>query len=128
MAKVLFVGIEPDQVDFSDPSLPPGMNAETIREGVRRSVEGLTAAGHTVDQLYVPAAREAAVSVFSARLAAAQPALVVIGGGVIIPPANRLLFEGLLNAIVKQSPPPAVGLIARPEDAPAAAARILSGG
>jgi hypothetical protein len=28
MARVLFVGQKPETVDFSDPSLPPGFNAE----------------------------------------------------------------------------------------------------
>ena len=29
MARVLIIGIDPDEVDFSDPSLPPGMDAST---------------------------------------------------------------------------------------------------
>ena len=31
MTRVLFVGQKPETVDFSDPSLPPGFNAEKSR-------------------------------------------------------------------------------------------------
>ncbi|WP_421853306.1 hypothetical protein [Novosphingobium sp.] len=128
MPRILLVGIDPDQVDFADPALPPGMTAEMIRRGVQVSVDGLAAAGHAVDQLFIPAAKEDAIAVLSARLAEGRHDMVIIGGGVIIPPSNRLLFEAMLNVIVQQSPAPAVGLIARPEDAPTAAARVLGAG
>ena len=31
MTRVLFVGQQPETVDFSDPALPPGFNAEKIK-------------------------------------------------------------------------------------------------
>ncbi len=34
MTSVLFVGQKPETVDFSDPSLPPGLNAEKIQAGI----------------------------------------------------------------------------------------------
>ncbi len=34
MKRVLFVGQEPETVDFSDPALPPGFDAEKIRGGI----------------------------------------------------------------------------------------------
>ena len=33
MTRILFVGQKPATVDFSDPSLPPGFNAEKINAG-----------------------------------------------------------------------------------------------
>ena len=33
MARVLFVGQQPETVDFTNPVLPPGMNAEKIHAG-----------------------------------------------------------------------------------------------
>ena len=36
MTRILFVGQKPETVDFSDPSLPPGFNAEKINAGHRR--------------------------------------------------------------------------------------------
>ena len=34
MTRILFVGQKPETVDFSDPSLPPGFNAEKINAGI----------------------------------------------------------------------------------------------
>ena len=34
MTRVVLVGYDPETVDFSDPALPPGMNAEKIRAGI----------------------------------------------------------------------------------------------
>jgi hypothetical protein len=38
MARVLFVGQKPERVDFSDPSLPPGFDAEKIYAGIALGV------------------------------------------------------------------------------------------
>ena len=127
MAAVLLVGIEPDEVDFADPALPLGMDAEKIRAGVGIAMAELAKVGHDAVQLYIPAAPAAALPVFAAALAQRPFDCVVIGGGVSHPPANRPLFEALLNAIVKASPVPAIGLISRPDDAAQAAARVLAG-
>jgi hypothetical protein len=34
MTRILFVGQEPETVDFADPALPPGFNAEKIHAGI----------------------------------------------------------------------------------------------
>ena len=34
MTRVLFVGQQPETVDFTDPTLPPGMTAEKIHTGI----------------------------------------------------------------------------------------------
>ena len=39
MINVLFVGQKPETVDFSDPSLPPGFNAEKINAGIALGVK-----------------------------------------------------------------------------------------
>ncbi len=38
MTRILFVGQKPETVDFSDPSLPPGFNAEKINAGIALGV------------------------------------------------------------------------------------------
>jgi hypothetical protein len=49
MKKVLFVGQDPDTVDFSDPSLPPGFNAEKIKAGIAIGAAGLKERGWQAD-------------------------------------------------------------------------------
>ena len=38
MTRILFVGQKPETVDFSDPSLPPGFDAEKINAGIAVAV------------------------------------------------------------------------------------------
>ena len=38
MTRVLFIGQKPETVDFSDPSLPPGFDAEKINAGIAVAV------------------------------------------------------------------------------------------
>ena len=39
MTRILFVGQKPETVDFSDPSLPPGFNADKINAGIAVAVD-----------------------------------------------------------------------------------------
>jgi hypothetical protein len=39
MKKVLMVGLDPDKVNYSDPALPPGMNAEKIHAGIKFALD-----------------------------------------------------------------------------------------
>lgn len=126
MARVLMVGIDPDEVDFSDPALPPGMNADVIRRGVGLGVERLQASGREVDQLYISIRPERAVGPLEARLASGAFDCVLIGGGVHFPPRNRPLFEAVLNVIGRCTPTPAIALIPRPEDTVEGADRVLA--
>lgn len=125
MARVLMIGIEPDEVDFSDPALPPGLSPEGIRRGVAAGMAALRAAGHEVEQPYLTAQPDGAVRTLEDRLAGPAFDCVVIGGGVIGPLRNRPLFERLLNAIGRQTPRPAIGLMSRPEETAEAVARVL---
>jgi len=38
MTRILFVGQKPETVDFSDPALPPGFDAEKINAGIAVAV------------------------------------------------------------------------------------------
>ena len=45
MKRVLFVGQEPETVDFSDPALPPGLDAEKIRGGIAAGMQQMSERG-----------------------------------------------------------------------------------
>ena len=45
MTQVLFVGYDPETVDFTDPALPPGMSVEKIRAGIAVAVQQFAARG-----------------------------------------------------------------------------------
>ena len=41
---ILFVGLQPEAVDFSDPELPPGFNAEKIHAGIAVAMREIASA------------------------------------------------------------------------------------
>jgi hypothetical protein len=124
---VLVVGIEPDQVDFSDPDLPPGMNADKIKAGLAIVEQQFIDQGDDVD-LCPLALDGSAERVLVAQLARADYDCVVIGAGVRRPAAHYLLFETVINAIHRHAPRAAIAFNTRPEDSAAAAERWLSRG
>lgn len=118
------VGIDPEEVDFSDPALPPGLDAETIRRGIARSLDDLRTAGHDAQHFYIPA-DPSGLSELAERLAREPVDCVVVGGGVRLPARNLPLFEAVLNTVASAVSTPTIALVARPEDASLAAARVL---
>lgn len=125
MARILMVGIDPDLVDFTDPALPPGMDAEMIRRGIAAALDGLKAAGHDPHHQYIPP-EAAALGDLADRLSTERFDCVVVGGGVRLPPRNLALFEAVLNVIASQPQAPAIALVAAPPEAPQAVARALA--
>ena len=123
MTQILFVGQEPETVDFSDPALPPGFNAEKIHAGIAVAMKQMTERGWDADLCLVRPDRSA-VAALEGRLAAARRYdCVVIGGGIRMPPKSLLLFEALINAVHKAAPGTAIAFNTRPEDTADAAAR-----
>jgi hypothetical protein len=45
MTHVLFVGQQPETVDYTDPVLPPGTTAEKIRAGIALALEQMAERG-----------------------------------------------------------------------------------
>ncbi len=124
MARVLMLGIDPDEVDFTDPSLPPGLNADMIRAGIAQSLKRLEESGHDAAQMYV-SSDLAVLTALADRLVSDPVDVVTIGGGVTRPPENTGLFETLLNIVGRVSPTPRIALVMGPEHAPEAVNRVL---
>ena len=124
MTRVLFVGQEPETVDFSDPALPPGFNAEKIHAGIAVALRQITERGWHAD-LCLIRPDETAGPALESRLGAKVYDCVVIGAGVRLPPKNLLLLEVLVNAVIKAGPGTAIAFNTRPEDSADAAARWL---
>jgi hypothetical protein len=41
MKRVLLAGLDPATVDYSDPALPPGMNADKIHAGIKLAIDDI---------------------------------------------------------------------------------------
>ena len=121
--RVLFVGQTPETVDFSDPALPPGFNAEKIHAGIEVGMQQMTARGWKADLCLVDP--ETAAATLEKQLSGTAYDCVVIGGGLRIPPKSLVLFERLVNVVRRTAPAASIAFNTRPEDTADAAGRWL---
>ena len=124
MKRVLFVGLDPATVDFSDPALPPGMTAEKVHAGVKLALADFGGRGWHSEICFINP-DETAVRTVERCLAGDAYDCVVIGAGVRLPPNRLVLFEALVNAIHRAAPQAAIAFNTRPDDSGAAAARWI---
>ena len=125
--RVLFVGQDPESVDFSDPALPPGLDLEKINAAISVGMQKMAERGWRAD-LCVVLPDETAPITLERQLATAAYDCVVIGAGVRIPPKNLLLFEALVNAVHKSAPNASIAFNTRPDDTADAAGRWFENG
>jgi len=124
MKRVLLVGFDPATVDFSDPALPPGMNAEKIKAGVQLALADLAGRGWHAENCFIKP-DGTAVQTIERCLADNVYDCVVIGAGVRLPPSRLGIFEAVVNAVHRAAPRAAIAFNTRPEDSGAAAARWI---
>lgn len=127
MTRILFVGQKPETVDFSDPSLPPGFDAEKINAGIAVAIAKITERGWQGETCMITP-DEAGKAMLERRLQGVAYDCVVIGGGLRIPPKNLPLFEAVVNIVHTAAPKAAIAFNTRPEDTADAAARQLGEG
>jgi hypothetical protein len=124
MRRVLLVGFDPATVDFSDPALPPGMNAEKIHAGTKLALADMTGRGWLAKNCFIHPDDTAATTVEHC-LASDRYDCVVIGAGVRLPPSRLGVFEAVINAVHRAAPQAAIAFNTRPDDSGAAAARWI---
>jgi hypothetical protein len=124
MTRVLFVGQQPETVDFTDPALPPGITAEKIHAGITVAMTQMTERGWRAELCLIRPDETAGPEV-ERRLAAQAFDCVVIGAGIRLPPRSLPVFEAVINAVHKAAPGAVIAFNTRPEDSADAAARRL---
>jgi hypothetical protein len=122
MMRVLFVGQIPETVDYSDPALPPGLNAEKIYAGIDVAAAKIAEKGWLGDICNI-APDDDGIATLEQQLASTTYDCVVVGGGLRLPPKGLLMFEKVVNSIHKAAPDAAIAFNTRPEDTAEAAAR-----
>lgn len=126
MIRILFVGQKPETVDYSDPSLPPGFDAQKINAGIAVAVDKIKERGWE-GEICMITPDDAGRATLESALKAAVYDCVVIGGGLRLPPKSLPLFEMVVNTVHKAAPTAAIAFNTRPEDTADAAARQLEG-
>lgn len=124
MPRILFVGQQPETVDFSDPAIPPGFNAEKIHAGIAVAMAKMAERGWQADPCMIPP-DETAGPLLEKRLATTAYDCVVIGAGIRLPPKSLPLLETVINAVHRAAPNASIAFNTRPEDTAEAAARWL---
>ena len=127
MKRILLLGLDPETVDYSDPALPPGMNADKVRAVIAVALKGFTDRGWASAVGYISADETAGPTV-ERQLQSTNYDCVVIGGGVRLPPRNLALFEVVVNAVRKAAPGAAIAFNTQPNDSADAAARWVAPG
>ena len=120
--RVLFVGQIPETVDYSDPALPPGLNAEKIYAGIDVAAAKIAEKGWLGDICNI-APDDGGIATLEKQLATTTYDCVVVGGGLRLPPKGMLMFEKVVNSIHKTAPGAAIAFNTRPEDTAEAADR-----
>jgi hypothetical protein len=122
MTRILFVGQQPETVDFSDSALPPGFDAGKINAGIAIAIETIRERGWQGDTCMItPDAAGGAV--LEASLCHGAYDCVVIGGSLRLPPKSLGMFEMVVNIVHRAAPGAAIAFTTRPEDTAEAAAR-----
>ena len=114
MMRVLFVGQIPETVDYSDPALPPGLNAEKIYAGIDVAAAKIAEKGWLGDICNI-APDDGGIATLEKQLATTTYDCVVVGGGLRLPPKGLLMFEKVVNSIHKTAPGAAIAFNTRPE-------------
>ena len=124
MKRVVLIGFDPAAVDYSDPALPPGMDAEKIHAGVKLTLADIAGRGWHAEVCFIKP-DETAVPTIERYVADNVYDCVVIGAGVRLPPSRLGVFEAVVNAVHRAAPRAAIAFNTRPEDSGAAAARWI---
>jgi hypothetical protein len=125
MTRVLFLGYDPETVDFSDPALPLGMTAEKVHAGIAVAMKQFAERGWEADLGFIRPDETAGPTV-ERQLASKSYDCVVIGAGVRLPLRGLALFEAVINAVHKAAPGAAIAFNTVPQDSADAAARWLA--
>jgi hypothetical protein len=86
--RVLIVGRIPETVDYSDPALPPGLNAEKIYAGIDVAAAKIAEKGWLGDICNI-APDDDCIARLEKQLASTAHDCVVVGGGLRLPPKGR---------------------------------------
>jgi hypothetical protein len=122
MTLILFVGQKPETVDYSDPALPPGFNADKINAGIAVAVQKIEQRGWQADTCMITP-DESGRAVLRKALERTSYDCVVMG--LRLPPKSLPFFEMVVNVVHKAAPSAAIAFNTQPEDTAEAAARQL---
>jgi hypothetical protein len=124
VTRVLFVGQQPETVNYTDPVLPPGTTAAKIHTGIALALKQMADRGWYADLCLIQP-NETAEAEVERTLTAQAYDCVVIGAGIRLPPHSLSMFEAVINAVHRAAPGAVIAFNTLSEDSADAAARWL---
>ena len=98
--KVLLIGLDPKVVDYTK---WPGLTAEKLKAGSKAGIATLASKGYDASTCFIDHGETAEATVTDA-LSTTRYECILIGAGVRVDPAEFLLFERLINVILRHAP------------------------
>ena len=121
---VLSVGEDPATVDYS--KTPKGVDEAYIRAGIDRALAKMRERGWDARMCIVPPDVDAAIAVFRQALAEQPCDVLLMGGGLRMPPERLELFEALMNEARRSAPNARLAFDNDPHDGADAVSRQLN--
>ena len=114
---MLFIGEDPKTVDFSDPALPPGLDAAKVEKGIAFTMKQMAERKWRADLILVCPDASAGPAI-ERQLTSNSYDCVVIGAGIRLPAGRVQLFEQILSVIHRAAPAAAIAFNTSPRTRP----------
>lgn len=124
MNSFLLIGFAPEAADNSAPNAPAGRAADPFSVLLTNVQKQFEDQGDRLDLCKLPLNGSTEVPV-TTQLARTTYDCILLGGG-FREPEHLALFERVINSVHRHAPGAAIGFVNLPQDAPEAAARVLS--
>lgn len=124
MKKILYLGLNPETLDFSQPGFPPGLTAEIIEAGVVAEIQKLKGLGFEAIRFFFDLGNSD-LSGLEAHLKTHNYDGLLIGAGIRIPPTGLIFFEKLINVLHQHAPHSRIMFNTTPQDSDIAIKRWL---
>ena len=122
MVRVLVIGYAPDAVDFSDPTIPPGLDAAKVASGIEEDLRLMHARGWEAEHLPIRTDEDLKQRI-SSHLQGKSFDCIVIGGGVRMTEKHVPELERVVNTIRESAPLTPIAFNSDPSSSGEAAAR-----
>ena len=122
MVRVLVIGYAPDAVDFTDPILPPGIDAAKIEAGLERDQQLMRDRGWQPAQLLIRPEEDLDRRI-GTHLEGNSYDCIVIGGGIRMTTKHVPELEKVVNAVKQSAPHTPIAFNSGPDTSGDAAAR-----
>jgi hypothetical protein len=124
MKKILYLGLNPESIDFSQPGFAPGLTAEKIEAGIAAELIKLKGLGFEPTKFFFDLGNSD-LSGLETHLKSNDYDCLLVGAGIRVPPPGLIFFEKLINCLHQHAPKSKIAFNTTPQDSDVAIKRWL---